>query len=63
MMGKCAVTSIISDVLEDVNFNTVSDLTKEQFIEILSTSIYKSITSDYFVDHIDEALAKKLSVY
>lgn len=63
MMGKYAVTSIVSDVLEDVNFNTVSDLTKEQFIEILSTSIYKSITSDYFVDHIDEALAKKLSVY
>ncbi|WP_338912750.1 hypothetical protein WHY20_04220 [Clostridium perfringens] len=63
MMGKYAVTSIVSDVLEDVNFNTVSDLTKEQFIEILSTSIYKSITSDYFVDHIDEALAKRLSVY
>lgn len=63
MMGKYAVTSIVSDVLDDVNFNTVSDLTKEQFIEILSTSIYKSITSDYFVDHIDEALAKKLSVY
>ncbi|AOY53664.1 hypothetical protein [Clostridium perfringens] len=63
MMGKYTVTSIVSDILEDVNFNTVSDLTKEQFIEILSTSIYKSITSDYFIDHIDEALAKRLSVY
>ena len=52
--------SIVSKVVESVSFDKVSDLTKDQFIDILSRSISDSINAPTTKDPITEAVLDQL---
>lgn len=57
MMSNYAITAAVQEVLNNVKFEKVSDLSKEQFAEILSESIYRSILTRDFIDHIESEIA------
>jgi len=52
--------TIVSNVVESVSFDKVSDLTKDQFIDILSRSINDSINAPTTKDPIIEAILDQL---
>lgn len=59
-MLDSSINNAVKSVVDSVDFNKVSDLTKEQFSQILSKSIYKSITSSDFITKISRELAFKI---
>ena len=55
-----SISSIVKSVTDSYDFNKVSDLTKEQFTEILTNSIYECITSSDYTKFVSEQLVEQI---
>lgn len=54
------IDTTVNSVINSIDFEKVSDLSKEQLAEIISKSIYKTITSSDFTDKISNELALRI---
>lgn len=58
-MLKNSIDDAVNSAVSSIGFEKVSDLTKEQFSEILSKSIYDAITSRDYFKEISQQLASQ----
>ena len=58
-MLRNSVENIVKSSLEHLNLSSVSEMTFDQLANVLSESIYKSITSREYAEKIDEIMGDR----
>ncbi len=61
-MFKSSIDDAVNSVVKSVNFEKVSDLTKDEFSKILSDSIYSAITSKEYFKEISSQLVSQIQL-
>lgn len=61
-MFKSSTDKIAKSVIDSYNFEKISDLTKEQFTEILSKSMCELVNSSDFIKEIDKKLGQEMKM-